>query len=142
MKNGDLSNLGPRRWMVVHEALLEGIPSRKKFLEGQHAYWARDTRTRLSRTVVGGLWLLADKYGLSFECAGVFLSEGDCELLQEWLDGLANHPIIRVDPYPSREELRALLPFRPDVQTVIDTDEWALYWGGRGRRVGEVLRFG
>lgn len=129
MLGGDLSNIGPQRWLVTLEVLTGDwiLPKRSRFRSWE---WYAKTipmdplvRGRLSQLVLTGVVLELVAFGFP---------EAFITALEHRLDKEA-WPIAHVTPYVDERALASELAYRPEVTVVLDVARRALMWGSRGR---------
>jgi hypothetical protein len=137
MMRGDLSNESPHRWMVTLDALLlDGSKVPKKKITRTWEETARNTELDILR--LGKIWQAANRFGLRFELIVFGQPQAYNQALEMNMDRFGVTPIAWVSGFKDRPMLRAALPFRPDVQAIVDERSMALTWGARGIRIEDL----
>lgn len=131
MERGDLSDWSPIRWIITLDSLTDGdLPRPKRGRFSRPVNWQKAANElELPVLVLGKLFQFTSKVTVQFECVVFGLPQEFCDALEERLDRMGVHPLRWITSYEQREELQAMLPFRPEVQAVIDVPENALSWG-------------
>ena len=126
MERGDLSNAVTPRWMVTLDLLTgENVPTKRRFKS-----WAEAaSRTEVDKSIFGTLWRLSNKVSVSFEVICFDRPLEFAEALEDQFSrkGLVN--LLQINCYNSPESLMSMLPFRPDVQAVLDIQSRTWFWG-------------
>lgn len=130
MQGGDLSNIGPQRWLIALEVLLDDrlIP-KKGWLSGWDKVVAKLPLDPLVRGRLLHYYPYVTMELVVFGQPAVFV-----DLLEKMLDRQA-WPISYVTPFINEAALQRVLPFRPEVKAVVDVPRRALMWGSLGRGV-------
>lgn len=131
MKGGDISNETSPRIIVLAEAVV------KSELVEEGSWLNKKTVRKISslnNLALSRLWLVANRYGLSVELAGL-ASEG---WTQEHLDNIMDklerrggNPFNYAELYDTLEEFRNEFPYRPNLKGVVSDGKSLLFgsWG-------------
>lgn len=133
MINGDISNETPPRIIVVIDLVVQSELETTKNVFGK----PRVSRkvTTLNNAPLSRLWNAAFKYGLAVELAA-FEEEGwsqeNVDKLMARLDSRGGNPFNYAELYGSFHELVDELPFRTNLQAVLDTSNQVARYGSWG----------
>jgi len=130
---GDISNETARRLVVVIDAVaeIEREVSRKGF------FTREDVKLNVSFNLgsLSHLWNVSNKYGLGVELIA-FGEDGwqqsDLDSQLEKLDRRGLNPFNYAEVYPTISEFISFLPYRPNLQGVVDKPERRLRYGSYG----------
>jgi hypothetical protein len=139
MKGGDISNETPRRLIVNADVVgetdlyekrrgLTGLLSRNKVWEEQK----KRTPMRFDNRVLSHLWNFSSRNGLSVELVAFEdeqWAQADLDSIMERLDARGANPFNYAEVYPSLEDFVADLPYRPNLQGVVDLHNRAARYG-------------
>lgn len=135
MRNGDLSNSVPMRFLVVFEGLVAVMDERNK-PRARTLLRARQFKRAVrlfepNPTAIGWLWNVVWKWDMKV-AAVTFLPERTEGHIGDWLD-YHNVPITGVRS-TTPDRLASEIAYMPDVYQVLDPDPArGLTYGGRGR---------
>jgi hypothetical protein len=130
MRGGDISNETPRRLIVVVDVIGSSeVKESKKLLRP-----SKRQRTALTydNRVLSYLWGFSSKYGLSVELAAFedeTWAQRDLEDIMNRLDARGANPFNHAELYPSIEDFINDLPYRPNLQGVVDLHNRASRYG-------------
>lgn len=130
MRGGDISNETPRRLIVVADVIgTSEVDEERRFL-GK----TKRVRSKVSfdNRVLSYLWNFADRHGLSVELAAFedeVWSQGDLDSVMSRLDARGANPFNHAEVYPSIEDFINDLPYRPNLQGVVDLHNRAARYG-------------
>lgn len=144
MLKGDIDNTPSYRWLITLEALTDGggVPPKKRgrLMVSIDSWTARADRTVIHRDALGYLWQFTNRVHVTFELVCFGANDEYCHALQQRIDEMGVHPIRYVNPYKDRHALREELPYRPEVQAVVDTPDLAFHWGLKGMSLQQAVR--
>lgn len=130
MRGGDISNETPRRLIVVADVIGSSDISEERGLLGRK----KRLRSKMSfdNRVLSYLWNFSSQYGLSVELAAFedeVWSESDLTAIMDRLDRRGANPFNYAELYPSLEDFINDLPYRPNLQGVVDLHNRAARYG-------------
>jgi hypothetical protein len=133
MINGDISNETPPRLIVVVDTVVSSeVEENKQLFRG--AKLSRKVTT-LNNAMLSSLWNKSFKFGLSVELAAFEDALWTEELLTGLMSRLDNrgaNPFNYAEVYPNIEYFVSDLPYRPNLQGVVDLPERLLRYGSWG----------
>lgn len=128
MQNGDISNSTPTRLLVNYEFIVNKVKENRverKWLKNREVEVEVDI---LDRIILNKLWLLTGRIGCILE---LFVTPDiDVKDLEQRLDEVVN-PFTSIVTVPSVYAVMKNIPYRPDVQGVIDFEHNALVYGSK-----------
>jgi hypothetical protein len=130
--NGDISNGSPSRLIVVIDAVASSeIETSRKFL--------KEVTTRgpiqLNLPALSQLWRLGNKYPLSIEVAAFgdeLWEQSHLDQLMGRLDRRGGNPFNYAELYPTMREFIEDIPYRNNLQGVVDLRERVARYGSYG----------
>lgn len=129
MLGGDISNATPRRLIVVADVIGQSeVETNRKLFKEVH------TRTKMSfdNRVLSYLWRFADQHGLAVELVAFedeHWSQEYLDKLMERLDARGANPFNYAEVYPAWEDFVNDLPYRPNLQGVVDLPNRSARYG-------------
>lgn len=135
MHRGDISNSTPVRLLVNYGFIVNRVEERKV-----ERKWFKDKETCtevdvLDRVVLNKLWLLTDRIGCVLE---LFVPNNiDVKELENNLESIVN-PFTSISKIGSVYDVAKTLPYRPDVQGVVDHDTSAMVYGSKFFNMSKV----
>lgn len=135
MKNGDISNSTPIRILVNYDFIINKMEEKKverKWFKDKEVITEVDV---LDRVVLNKLWLLTDRIGCVLE---LFVpSNISIKDLETNMENVVN-PFTSIVKIGSLYDIVKTLPYRPDVQGVIDHDDKTLVYGSKFFHMSKV----
>ena len=120
MRNGDISNETPFRIIVLADVVTE----REEVTERKLLSKVTSLKLKnINKTEVYQLWMLANKYGLAVELAGVEeegWDQSSLDKVMDILDRRGGNPFNTAQLYITTQELVDDLPYRINLKGVID----------------------
>ena len=135
MQGGDLSNEIPKRTLVTVETFTQRLPRLKKLFG---LLTVQDDEISYDRVMLQRFWYFAAKNGRILELAGLGMSKKQLDEVMDDLDNLGTNPFNYASVYESPSDLVRLLPYRPEVMSVIDIPSRALRYGSYYFDLGRV----
>ena len=138
MKGGDISNVSSPQVIVTTDVVvkLKGEDSRKLLIK-KTVLKVGD----LEVLSLNKLWRVSSDYGLSLELAG-FEEDGWTEnLLEQAFEKFERrvvNPFNYWQLYENRDEVVGLLPYRPNLKAVIDTQDKVARYGSAGVEIDNI----
>ena len=138
MKGGDISNVSSPQVIVTTDVVvkLKGEDSRKLLIK-KTVLKVGD----LEVLSLNKLWRVSSDYGLSLELAG-FEEDGWTEnLLEQAFEKFERrvvNPFNYWQLYENRDEVVGLLPYRPNLKAVIDTQAKVARYGSAGVEIDNL----
>jgi len=138
MKGGDISNVSSPQVIVTTDVVvkLKGEDSRKLLVK-KTVLKVGD----LEVLSLNKLWRVSSDYGLSLELAG-FEEDGWTEnLLEQAFEKFERrvvNPFNYWQLYENRDEVVGLLPYRPNLKAVIDTQAKVARYGSAGVEIDNI----
>ena len=138
MKGGDISNVSSPQVIVTTDVVvkLKGEDSRKLLIK-KTVLKVGD----LEVLSLNKLWRVSSDYGLSLELAG-FEEDGWTEnLLEQAFEKFERrvvNPFNYWQLYENRDEVVGLLPYRPNLKAVIDTQAKVARYGSAGVEIDNI----
>lgn len=139
MQSGDLSNAPTYRYWVTAEVCFHKDESEDAEKRG---WFSNVFRKKVLLTpdmrVLSHLWRWSTRLGVRLEL--VFYGELAEDAVPMWdlLEKSAANPFSDWHAMESPKAVQKMLPFRPDLQGVIDLPERSAMYGGRGRRMEDL----
>lgn len=133
MIKGDISNETSRRLVVVIDAVAEinREVTRKKVFTREDVV----IKVSFNLASLSHLWNMSNKFGLGVELIA-FEEDGwtqeDLDKQMEKLDRRGLNPFNFAEVYPTITEFISFLPYRPNLQGVVDKPERKLRYGSYG----------
>jgi hypothetical protein len=129
VKYGDISNELPRRIIVVADVFLTAeLTVKKKF----KVIPVPQVSTNINRQVLSHFYLFTTRKGVTLEVVSFDMSEDELSKLMDRLDNMGTNPFRYFASYSSVDHLVAELPYRPEVEGVIDVPTRQLRYGHWG----------
>jgi hypothetical protein len=135
MQGGDLSNEIPKRSLVTVDTFISRMPRIKKVLG---LIPIADEEVSYDRIMLQRFWYFAAKHGRVLELAGIGYTKKEIDSVMDDLDNLGTNPFNYASVYESPSDLVRLLPYRPEVMSVIDIPSRALRYGSYYFDLGRV----
>jgi hypothetical protein len=133
MRGGDISNQTSPKVIVVVDVV--GVIGEEQVNVGFLKKQTIKKVTKLDLRNISQLWDLANKYGLSVELAG-FSDTGwtqeELEGVMETLERKVSNPFNYAEIYADIDELVSYLPYRSNLQGVIDLPNRVARYGSWG----------
>lgn len=129
MLNGDLSNSFPKRVLVTADVITDKYQDTRKVLG---IIPVTTVRKDYNRLVLSHLYLVSVKRGLTFELISFAITQEKMDELLLELDRVGTNPFRYGSVYSTVAELTAQLPYRPEVEGVIDIPDRLLRYGRWG----------
>lgn len=133
MKNGDISNeTSPRVIVLIDVVVKSEVKERKRLLMPSTE---ERTIVGLDRLALSHLWNLGNKYGLSIELAGFgdeHWTQPQLDAFMERLDRRGTNPFNYAEVYDNIDDFVGELPYRPNLQGVIDLPGRVARYGSKG----------
>lgn len=133
MKGGDISNeTSPRIIVSIDVVVKSEIKEQKRFIMPSSN---ERVIVELDRLALSHLWNLANKYGLSVELAAFATdqwTQAQVNAFMDRLDRRGTNPFNYAEVYDSIEDFVGDLPYRPNLQGVIDLPERVARYGSKG----------
>jgi hypothetical protein len=130
MRGGDISNETPRRLIVVIDVIGSSeVEEDKKLLRRSVT---KRSEVSYDNRVLSYLWNFSSKHGLSVELvafADEVWEQSDLDRVMARLDGRGANPFNHAEVYPSVEDFINDLPYRPNLQGVVDMHQRAARYG-------------
>jgi hypothetical protein len=130
MRGGDISNETPRRLIVVIDVIGSSeVEEDKKLLRRSVT---KRSEVSYDNRVLSYLWNFSSKHGLSVELvafADEVWEQSDLDRVMARLDGRGANPFNHAEVYPSVEDFINDLPYRPNLQGVVDMHPRAARYG-------------
>jgi hypothetical protein len=146
MQGGDISDDIPIVLWVVEDLVLEvtqslvlGDVPKPRWGHKVEPPAASDSVV-LDKVMMSRLWKFKTEYAQAIKME--LLHFGDKQSHSEQIMGLldtAPNPFSAVLVAPDFRGVQALLPYRPDVLSVIDNEDGVWRWGGKGRLMMDML---
>jgi hypothetical protein len=138
MKHGDISNVSSPQAIVTTDVVvkLKEEESRKLLI--------KKTALKVGELEVlslNKLWRVSSDYGLSLELAGFEEDGWTEELLEQAFEKFERrvvNPFNYWQLYENRDEVVGLLPYRPNLKAVIDTQDKVARYGSAGVEIGNI----
>jgi hypothetical protein len=130
MRNGDISNEMPKRYLITTDIFLDiKLTVKKRF----KLFPAPKIEKNFRRDILSFLYLFTTKKGVTLEAVSYELSTEDMSELMEQLDNMGTNPFRYFTSYESVNHLVKELPYRPEVIGVVDVDSRLLRYGHWGK---------
>jgi hypothetical protein len=130
MRNGDISNEMPKRYLITTDIFLDiKLTVKKRF----KVFPAPKIEKNFRRDILSFLYLFTTKKGVTLEAVSYELSTEDMSELMEQLDNMGTNPFRYFTSYESVNHLVKELPYRPEVIGVVDVDSRLLRYGHWGK---------
>lgn len=133
MKGGDISNETSPRIIVSIDVVV------KSEIKEQKRVFMPTTEERvivdLDRLALSHLWNIANKYGLSLELAAFgsdHWTQNQMNVFMDRLDRRGTNPFNYAEVYDNIDDFIGDLPYRPNLQGVIDLPERVARYGSKG----------
>lgn len=131
MIKGDISNATPLRLIVVMDVVAQS------HLEEKGVLIKSSQRTSIvpNNLALSQLWNISDKFGLSVELAAYKTeawTQKDLDSFMERLERRGANPFNYAELYDSIDDFISDLPYRPNLQGVVDLRERVARYGSWG----------
>lgn len=130
MKNGDISNELPKRYLITTDIFLEINITVKKIAK---LFPVPKVDKKFRRDVLSFLYLFTTKAGVTLEVVSFDLSDDELSKVMDTLDNMGTNPFRYFSSYESVNHLVSELPYRPEVLGVVDVDSRLLRYGHWGK---------
>lgn len=129
MKNGDISNALTKRVLITIDTFRTSTKEIKRAL-GIVPYVK--TNYSYSRQTLSRYYLLATRSAYTLELVAFDMSEENLAAVIDDLDNAGTNPFRYYTSYDSIDRLVSELPYRPEVEGVLDIPERLLRYGSWG----------
>jgi hypothetical protein len=130
VKNGDISNELPKRYLITTDIFLEINITVKKIAK---LFPVPKVDKKFRRDVLSFLYLFTTKAGVTLEVVSFDLSDDELSKVMDTLDNMGTNPFRYFSSYESVNHLVSELPYRPEVLGVVDVDSRLLRYGHWGK---------
>lgn len=130
MKNGDISNELPKRYLITTDIFLEINITVKKIAK---LFPVPKVDKKFRRDILSFLYLFTTKAGVTLEVVSFDLSDDELSKVMGTLDNMGTNPFRYFSSYESVNHLVSELPYRPEVLGVVDVDSRLLRYGHWGK---------
>lgn len=130
MKNGDISNELPKRYLIATDIFLEVNITVKKIAK---IFPVPKVDKKFRRDILSFLYLFTTKAGVTLEVVSFDLSDDELSKVMDTLDNMGTNPFRYFSSYESVNHLVSELPYRPEVLGVVDVDSRLLRYGHWGK---------
>lgn len=130
MKNGDISNELPKRYLITTDIFLEINITVKKIAK---LFPVPKVDKKFRRDILSFLYLFTTKAGVTLEVVSFDLSDDELSKVMDTLDNMGTNPFRYFSSYESVNHLVSELPYRPEVLGVVDVDSRLLRYGHWGK---------
>lgn len=130
MKNGDISNELPKRYLIATDIFLEINITVKKIAK---IFPVPKVDKKFRRDILSFLYLFTTKAGVTLEVVSFDLSDDELSKVMDTLDNMGTNPFRYFSSYESVNHLVSELPYRPEVLGVVDVDSRLLRYGHWGK---------
>lgn len=135
MQGGDLSNEIPSRTLVTADTFISRLPKLKKVMG---LFNVADEEVSYDRIMLQRFWYFSSKHGRVLELACIGMSQKEVDIVMSDLDNLGTNPFNYASGYESPSDIVRLLPYRPEVVSVVDIPQRALRYGSYYFDLGRV----
>lgn len=128
MYKGDLSNSMPRRVLVNADVLIVKMPTTAK---KYRFFKVKSTHIVFDKFLLNKFFQYATRLGITLELVSFEYKLPELEVIYNDLDRAGLNPFRAYSYYASPKKLVADLPYRPEVNGVIDPEHQLMYgrWG-------------
>jgi len=130
VKNGDISNELPKRYLITTDIFLEINITVKKIAK---LFPVPKVDKKFRRDILSFLYLFTTKAGVTLEVVSFDLSDDELSKVMDTLDNMGTNPFRYFSSYESVNHLVSELPYRPEVLGVVDVDSRLLRYGHWGK---------
>jgi len=130
VKNGDISNELPKRYLITTDIFLEINITVKKIAK---LFPVPKVDKKFRRDILSFLYLFTTKAGVTLEVVSFDLSDDELSKVMGTLDNMGTNPFRYFSSYESVNHLVSELPYRPEVLGVVDVDSRLLRYGHWGK---------
>jgi hypothetical protein len=130
VKNGDISNELPKRYLIATDIFLEVNITVKKIAK---IFPVPKVDKKFRRDILSFLYLFTTKAGVTLEVVSFDLSDDELSKVMDTLDNMGTNPFRYFSSYESVNHLVSELPYRPEVLGVVDVDSRLLRYGHWGK---------
>jgi len=130
VKNGDISNELPKRYLIATDIFLEINITVKKIAK---IFPVPKVDKKFRRDILSFLYLFTTKAGVTLEVVSFDLSDDELSKVMDTLDNMGTNPFRYFSSYESVNHLVSELPYRPEVLGVVDVDSRLLRYGHWGK---------